>query len=78
MDHLPFAQLIAEARERRDLSLHGVARGMCEAAREEGTYCAATRQSIHSYERGRIPYREAATVVMTGLIPRCACNPGAM
>ena len=51
---------------------------MCEAARKEGTYCAATRQSIHSYERARIPYREAATVVMTGLIPRCACNPGAM
>jgi transcriptional regulator with XRE-family HTH domain len=59
VDHLPFAQLIAEARERRDLSLHGVARGMCEAAREEGTYCGTTRQSIHSYERGRIPYRDA-------------------
>src|SRR2546426_8354474 len=56
MEHLPFAQLISAARQRRGLSLNGVARGMHAAARQEGTHCGTTRQAILGYERGRIPY----------------------
>src|SRR2546422_1296599 len=56
MEHLPFAQLISAARQRRGLSLNGVARGMHAAARQEGTHCGTTRQAILGYERGRIPH----------------------
>jgi transcriptional regulator with XRE-family HTH domain len=54
--HLPFAQLISEARQRQGLSLNGVARAMHAAARNEGTHCGTTRQAILGYERGRIPH----------------------
>src|SRR2546426_6530350 len=56
-EELPLATLIAEQRRQMDLSLNAVARDMHKAARQEGTYSLATRQAIHSYERGRIPNR---------------------
>jgi len=59
MDHLPLAQLVSEARQRQGLSLNGVARRMHAAAREDGMHCGVTRQTILSYQRGRIPHSDA-------------------
>ncbi len=55
-ESVPLARLIAEQRKRRSLSLSGVARLMRRAAEEEGSYCGADPQTIHDYERGRIPH----------------------
>jgi transcriptional regulator with XRE-family HTH domain len=59
MEHLPLAQLVSEARQRQGLSLNGVARRMHAAAHQEGTHCGVTRQTILSYQRGRIPHPDA-------------------
>jgi transcriptional regulator with XRE-family HTH domain len=56
MEHLPFAALVSGARQRQGLSLNGVARRMHAAAREEGTHCGVTRQTVLGYQRGRVPH----------------------
>src|SRR2546421_10148675 len=56
MEHLPFAELVSGARQRQGLSLNGVARRMHAAAEQEGIYCGVTRQTILSYQRGRVPH----------------------
>src|SRR5437588_2340935 len=56
MEHLPLAQLVSEARQRQGLSLNGVARRMHAAAQQEGIHCGVTRQTILSYQRGRVPH----------------------
>ncbi|MGH2707368.1 MAG: hypothetical protein ACRDJK_03640, partial [Actinomycetota bacterium] len=48
--------LIAEQRKGQSLSLRGVARLMRRAAGEEGQYSGVDPQTIHDYERGRIPH----------------------
>ncbi|MGH2732951.1 MAG: helix-turn-helix domain-containing protein [Actinomycetota bacterium] len=52
----PLARLIAEQRKGQSLSLRGVARLMRRAAGEEGQYSGVDPQTIHDYERGRIPH----------------------
>ncbi|MEA2592869.1 MAG: hypothetical protein QOD62_2700 [Actinomycetota bacterium] len=59
VEYLPLAKLVSGARQRKGLSLNGVARGMHAAAHHEGTHCGATRQAILGYERGRIPHPDA-------------------
>jgi transcriptional regulator with XRE-family HTH domain len=56
---LPLAELVAEQRARLSLSLAAVARGMAEAAIKEGSYCGASRQTIHQIEQGRIPHPDS-------------------
>src|SRR5438093_13751065 len=58
-NRLPLAELISTARQRQSLSLNAVAKGMHQAAQEEGSHCGATRQTILGYERGRIPHPDA-------------------
>jgi transcriptional regulator with XRE-family HTH domain len=55
---LPLAELVAERRARLSLSLAAVARGMRQAAEQEGNkHCGASRQTVHEIERGRrIPH----------------------
>lgn len=66
-EELPLGMLIAEQRRQMDLSLNAVARDMHKAARQEGTYSLATRQAIHSYERGRIPKKDSLRWLATAL-----------
>jgi transcriptional regulator with XRE-family HTH domain len=56
---LPLAELVAEQRARLSLSLAAVARRMHDAARDEGKYCGASRQTIHEIEQGRIPHPDS-------------------
>lgn len=56
---LPLAELVAQQRTRLSLSLAAVARGMRQAAREEGSHCGASRQTVHQVEQGRIPHPDA-------------------
>jgi tetratricopeptide (TPR) repeat protein len=66
-DELPLATLIAEQRQQMELSLNAVARGMHNAAQDEGNYSLATRQAIHGYERGRIPSKDSLRWLATSL-----------
>jgi len=59
MEHLPLAHLVSEARQQQGLSLNGVARRMHAAAQQEGIHCGVTRQTILSYQRGRVPHPDA-------------------
>src|SRR5712691_5112046 len=56
MEHLPLAHLVSEARQQQGISLNGVARRMHAAAQQEGIHCGVTRQTILSYQRGRVPH----------------------
>jgi transcriptional regulator with XRE-family HTH domain len=56
---LPLAELVAEQRARLSLSLAAVAKRMRTAARQEGSYSGASRQTIHQIEQGRIPHPDA-------------------
>src|SRR5436309_7563430 len=58
-DRLPLAELIAERRKQRDLSLTVTARAVGRAAEEEGSWSLASRQAIHGYEGGRIPNKDS-------------------
>lgn len=59
-ERLPLAELVAEQRARLSLSLAAVARGMAEAADQEGSHCGASRQTVHEVEQGRrIPHPDA-------------------
>ena len=66
MEHLPFAELVSGARQRQGLSLNGVARRMHAAAQEEGIHCGVTRQTILSYQRGRVPHPDALALAGSG------------
>jgi transcriptional regulator with XRE-family HTH domain len=67
MEHLPFAELVSGTRQRQGLSLNGVARRMHAAAQQEGIHCGVTRQTILSYQRGRVPHPDALRWVAAAL-----------
>ena len=63
----PLAELVAGGRRERGLSQAAVARLMHRAAEEAGTYCLASRQTVHEYEQGRIPYGPTLRLLASAL-----------